>query len=386
MSAVVSLLAAALIPGGACGIFGWWLGRRGKPVEPRAALPSLLVSIPRARPEALVELLPVAAVLLRSEGGLSHANRAARMQFGESLGAVIRHPGVHAALERLAAEESIATTLELDVPVRRVVLASFQLVPAELFPPGEGENAEAHVLVILDDRSDAEAVDRMRADFVAHASHELRTPLASLVGFIETLRGPAADDPVAQQQFLAIMAAQAGRMQRLIDRLLYLSRVQRLEHTRPKSVVSVSDVVDRLMDETTFLMRDADASLTFPFSDEGIFFLGDEDQIVQVLLNLVENAVKYGGPGVDVTISLTVDADVLRFLIEDNGPGIEARHIPRLTERFYRIESHGTAQVSGTGLGLSIVKHIVDRHGGKLVIRSSVGRGTQCEVSLPLPG
>ncbi|GBR42782.1 two component sensor histidine kinase PhoR [Neoasaia chiangmaiensis NBRC 101099] len=330
-----------------------------------------------------MELLPMAVVLLDPNGRILHANREAVAQFGNALNAVMRHPYAQAAMLDMAGEGAVSTQYELTVPVRRFVQVTFAPWHLDWGAPEWRSDA---IIAVLDDRSEADALDRMRADFVAYASHELRTPLASLIGFIETLRGPAADDPAAQRQFLTIMAGQAARMQRLIDRLLYLSRVQRLEHSRPKELVSTQDIQDRLMDETAVLLRDADASFRMTVPEEDVFFPGDEDQIVQVILNLVENAVKYGGAG--VAVRLTIETNVqngLSIVVGDNGPGIEAQHLPRLTERFYRVETrNAVAQPSGTGLGLAIVKHIVDRHGGRLTIDSRLGVGTQCTIVLPL--
>lgn len=331
--------------------------------------------------DLFIDHLPLPAILMRYDGSVRHVNHEARELFGDSLNAVLRHPSAQRVFDRLGNDEAVTIQLDLDVPVRRVVQASFRRLPHNLSDTAHGP---VDIVAILTDHSEAEAVNRMRTDFVAHASHELRTPLASLAGFIETLQGPAADDPPAQQQFLAIMAAQAGRMQRLIDRLLYLSRVQRLEHARPRDVVSVIDVMDRLTEETAILMRSADASLALAAPDEEFFFPGDEDQIVQVLLNLVENAVKYGGAGVRIAVGLMIEGRGVTFSVKDDGVGVEARHIPRLTERFYRIDNRKHPQITGTGLGLAIVKHIVDRHGGRLTIRSSVGEGMHCSVWFPL--
>jgi two-component system, OmpR family, phosphate regulon sensor histidine kinase PhoR len=350
--------------------------------------------------EMLIGLVPAAVVLVDVHGRVLHANVEARSQYGDALGAVMRAPEAHRATATLPSGGSAHATLALDVPVQRVVQASFRVLPLE----DDGVDwGAARMIVVLVDRTEAHAIARMRTDFVAHASHELRTPLASLSGFIETLRGPAADDPEAQRQFLDIMAAQAQRMQRLIDRLLYLSRVQVLEHQRPRDVVDAEDVLDRVLDETAMLLRGRPLLLDLQTPETPLRVHGEEDQIVQVLLNLVENAMKYaGGPTAGrrrdglVTISVfareagrdndrwPTHSGVL-FGVSDDGIGIAPQHLPRLTERFYRVggKQTGDAPQPGTGLGLSIVKHIVDRHGGRLVIESEPGRGTTCLVWLP---
>ncbi|GBQ14326.1 sensor histidine kinase [Swaminathania salitolerans] len=320
-------------------------------------------------------------MLLDDGGRILHANRTARSTFGDTLGAVIRHPAVQSVLSSLTPETAVVTRVELDVPVRRIVQVTFRKWPDRF---ARSVDWEEGVLAVLEDCSETEVVDRMRADFVAYASHELRTPLASLMGFIETLQGPASDDPAAQQQFLAIMAAQAARMERLIERLLYLSRVQRLEHLRPHAVVAAQDLMDRLLEDSHILMRDSDARLVILPVEEELFFPADEDQIVQVLLNLVENALKYGGPGIEIRVGIVAEgARGVEIVVSDNGRGVDTQHVPRLTERFYRVEGRANAAQSGTGLGLAIVKHIVDRHGGRFRIESAPGKGMSCRIWLP---
>jgi len=346
---------------------------------------------------AFGDAVPAALVLLDLHGVVRHANREAVAQFGDTLGALMRHPAAQRALRGLPGGAVVQAMLVLDVPVRRVVQVAFRALEPEALPWAEGG-----VIAVLADRTEVDAVDRMRTDFVAHASHELRTPLASLVGFIDTLRGPAADDPEAQRQFLGIMAGQAGRMQRLIDRLLMLSKVQRLEHHRPKAVVDAGVVLDRVMDETAMMLRGRPVMLDLCPVEEEMPFRGDEDQIVQVLVNLIENAVKYAhGPGARprreglVTVSVLArvagaeedrwpERSGVVFSVSDDGAGIAEQHLPRLTERFYRVGGKVDGEVpSGSGLGLSIVKHIVDRHGGRLLIESEEGVGTTCLVWVP---
>ncbi|WP_086644268.1 ATP-binding protein [Acetobacter sp. DsW_063] len=331
--------------------------------------------------EETLDLLPEPALLLDIQGVLRFANAEALAAFGDVIGTIIRHPDVYAALRRLDSETiEAAADIVIDVPVRRVVRGAFRLLPG-----GSGR-----VLAMLFDHSEQDAVERVRSDFVAYASHELRTPLAALIGFIETLRGPAADDPEAQQQFLGIMAGQAGRMQRLIDQLLALSRVEMMEHRKPRGEVNAEDVVARVRDESAPLL--AARGMTMETERTSFACPGDEDQIVQILLNLVENAVKYAstvkGRAPRVTLSVAEVAvggkAGVSFIVADNGPGIEARHLPRLTERFYRVENGpAVTDASGYGLGLAIVRHVVDRHEGRFSIESEPGVGTRCMVWLP---
>ncbi|MDP1630889.1 MAG: ATP-binding protein [Caulobacter sp.] len=266
-------------------------------------------------------------------------------------------------------------------------------------------------LLTLRDQTDLRRAERMRADFLANASHELRTPLASLSGFIETLRGPARDDAEARDRFLGIMQTQAERMARLIDDLMSLSRIELNEHVAPRGRVDLSMAVTDVVDALTPVIRDRGVTVDWTPPPRGVASIeGDRDQIVQVIQNLVENALKYS-PG-DAAIRLEVIAPVpgdaspgrdmegagLTLLtpdhhagehyavlrVRDSGQGIPRDALPRLTERFYRVEGQKSGDRSGTGLGLAIVKHIVNRHRGGLSVESLEGRGSTFSVWLPL--
>ena len=273
--------------------------------------------------------------------------------------------------------------LALGLPVSRDLLAT--VIGLDPALPGGGR-----VLVVLSDRTRERAVERTRADFIANASHELRTPLASLIGFIETLRGPAADDLPAQARFLAIMAEQAARMNRLIDDLLSLSRIEINEHQAPQGRVDAVSLLARVAAgfEPRVAARHQVLAVSAP--DELPPLLADEDQVVQVLENLLDNACKYGREAgrIDVVAVLEHSAGVphrqgIAISVVDDGPGIARVHLPRLTERFYRAESGRPRPAAGTGLGLAIVKHIVNRHRGTLKIESEPGRGATFKVWLP---
>ncbi|MEM6939197.1 MAG: ATP-binding protein [Pseudomonadota bacterium] len=249
--------------------------------------------------------------------------------------------------------------------------------------------AQALILTFEDVTHEAEA-GQMRRDFVANVSHELRTPLTALIGFIETLSGPARDDAAARQRFLDIMATEAGRMNRLVGDLLSLSRVESEERVRPKDRVNLADVLRTALRNLNPLAVDNDVVLQPDFADHDLMLLGDADQLLQVFTNLIENAIKYGGQGQRVDIkSETAERDsalrgpALRVTVRDHGPGIDPMHLPRLTERFYRADSHRSRALGGTGLGLAIVKHILNRHRGRLRISSHVGQGAAFTVILP---
>ncbi|NVN41286.1 sensor histidine kinase, partial [Ameyamaea chiangmaiensis] len=335
-----------------------------------------------------LDLMPDPVILLDRHGTLTYANNGARQLYGETLGAVARHPALQDVAATLRETESACATLALDVPVRRVIRAHMRRLPASGTDAGQ-------TVAVVSDHTAQDALERTRADFVAYASHELRTPLAALTGFIETLRGPAADDPAAQQQFLGVMAAQAARMQRLIDRMLTLSRVQQLEHQRPRGIADAVIIMERAMAEASALVHGTSMTLVMAPPHDDLPIRADGDQMVQVLMNLIENAIKYAGAArpLDGRIDLSVARapqdgrwprdDGAILCVADNGPGIDARHLPRLTERFYRVENTAT-RVSGSGLGLAIVKHILDRHAGRLIVESEPGHGTTFIVWLPL--
>ncbi|WP_299922295.1 ATP-binding protein [uncultured Pelagimonas sp.] len=250
---------------------------------------------------------------------------------------------------------------------------------------------EPAVLVCFEDVTAFEQAGQMRRDFVANVSHELRTPLTALIGFIETLKGPARDDAGARMRFLDIMDDESKRMNRLVGDLLSLSRVEAEERVRPTEIMSPADVIRTTAHSLNALAKDSGVELKTDLPDADVSIVGDRDQIRQVLNNLAENAIKYSGTGSIVTLSLTgptyeprLRSQAVRLIVCDTGQGIDAHHIPRLTERFYRVDSHRSREMGGTGLGLAIVKHIVNRHRGRLEVVSEKGRGTCFTVILPV--
>jgi len=249
-----------------------------------------------------------------------------------------------------------------------------------------GRGTGLYVLVFRD-QSEARRIDRMRADFIANASHELRTPLASIAGFVETLRGPARNDAAARDQFLQIMQKQTARMSRLIDDLLSLSRLEMKPHLEPGDRIDLRAVLENVIVSLSPVAQDAGLVIERAFPEEHLEVLGARDELFQVFENLLENACKYGQSGGRVVVSMAgpeaSDEGEITVTVRDFGPGIPEEHIPRVTERFYRIDSGaGTAQ-KGTGLGLAIVKHILTRHEARLTIRSSPGEGAAFTVHFP---
>jgi two-component system phosphate regulon sensor histidine kinase PhoR len=336
--------------------------------------------------EVIVERLPDPLLVLDAERSLRRANAAARAAFGADMAAVLRHPGLREAIDTAFAERTPQTAeLSLPVPIQREVQATVIYVDPPLPDGGQA-------IAVLSDRTRERAVERMRVDFVANASHELRTPLASLIGFIETLRGPAVDDPPAQRRFLAIMAMEAGRMNRLIDDLLSLSRIELTEHQPPAGQANLADLCESIA--AAFEPRLAARNMTLEVAIEPALpkLIADGDQLAQVVTNLVDNALKYGRDGGNVRLALAAaqpsgkwpaPAGVV-LTVADDGPGIPRADVQRLTERFYRVDKGRSRAAGGTGLGLAIVKHIVNRHRGQLLIESEEGRGSTFSVWLPL--
>jgi two-component system phosphate regulon sensor histidine kinase PhoR len=359
--------------------------RLSRTLASRAAMVGQLL----ASNEAIVERLPDPLLVLGADRNIRRANAAARAAFGTDISAVLRHPDLRAAIDAAYSLRGTQTAeLVLPVPVPREVAAAVLLMDPPLADGG-------HAILVLSDRTRERAVERMRADFVANASHELRTPLASVIGFIATLQGPARDDPEARERFLAIMAEQSERMNRLIDDLMSLSRIELTEHQRPSESVSLPSVIARVL--AAFEQRIAARAihLTLDIATAPPMLIADADQMAQVVTNLVDNALKYGREGGTMRISLVQAPQGGRWpsragllmSVADDGVGIAREHVPRLTERFYRVDkarSRGRAEVSGTGLGLAIIKHIVNRHRGLLVIESEPGQGSTFSIWLPL--
>ena len=344
-----------------------------------------LVGRLRRADEAVVERLPDPLIVLAADRGVRRANAAARAAFGADMLAVLRHPVLRGAVDRAFAEGTAQhAALTIPVPIPRELQATAIVMDPPLADGGRA-------MIVLSDRTRERAAERTRADFVANASHELRTPLASLIGFVETLRGPAADDRAAQQRFLAIMAEQAERMNRIIDDLLGLSRIELTEHRPPSESVDLAALVPRIAAGFEPRVAARRITLAVEVADGLPPVVADADQLAQVLHNLLDNAVKYGREGGTVRLSARVVASDPRFparpgvvvAVTDDGAGIPREHLPRLTERFYRVDAGRSRAVGGTGLGLAIVKHIVNRHRGQLAIESEEGVGTTVSVWLP---
>ncbi len=337
---------------------------------------------------SLLEALPQATLVIGDDNRVREANAVARrllpsLRSNEHLARSLRSPDVLDAVARVRASGRAERVVWLErVPVER----SFEVNIA----PFDGGGLDPGLVVSLHDLTEARRLERMRVDFVANASHELRTPLASLLGFVETLQGPARDDAVMRAKFLTIMREQAQRMARLVDDLLSLSRIEQHLHVRPDTPVDLVAILRHIVDSLTPMARDRDVTLTIAAPAEAVV-AGDRDELLRVMENLVENAIKYGAADAaarnrSVDIGITKQGSEAVLTVRDYGPGIAAEHLPRLTERFYRVNAGDSRAKGGTGLGLAIVKHIVARHRGHLAIESKPNDGASFTVFLPLFG
>ena len=349
-----------------------------------------------ARPQALlieqlIGGLPGAAIVLDREGLVVAFNEAATsiapaLRRDEPALIALRMPDLVDAIRRAAKRREPQRVEFFErVPLDRWFEAF--VTPVRLTTGGEG--AADFLLMTFNDLSPLRRVEEMRADFIANASHELRTPLAALLGFIETLQGTAKDDTAARTKFLAIMQGQATRMARLIDDLLSLSRIELNVHLQPNTPADLVPIVRQVVDGLQTLARDRDVEIKVVAPPDTVTVLGDRDELIRALENLVENALKYGAVGKRVDITLTRaqtrgGTPEARVAVRDYGPGIAPEHLPRLTERFYRVDVADSRAQGGTGLGLALVKHVLNRHGGRLTVESTLGAGATFTMHLPL--
>lgn len=331
--------------------------------------------------DSLLTGLPMPAMLVEREDRVAACNEPALLLLGSAV--VGRNPAMAvrtpAVLEAITAVARLGGVQEVRMTLRRE--GQEQLFQVTVSAQGEGL-----VLCVFRDVTEEEKAGAMRRDFVANVSHELRTPLTALMGFIETLKNAARDDPKARDMFLGIMEQEAGRMNRLVRDLLQLSRVEAEERVRPKDEVDLMPLLEGVISSLRGVAERAGDRVEL--TGEPVTVPGDGDQLTQVFTNLIENALKYGAEGQVVRVSVTPEETVrgpaVRIEVLDEGEGIDPVHLPRLTERFYRIDSHRSREMGGTGLGLAIVKHIVSRHRGWLRIESEKGQGSRFQVVLPL--
>ncbi len=378
IAAFVCIVCAALVP---------WRVHNADVVNPE-----ILAGDPVQAPavSAIVAGLPDPTVLLDRAGRVIHLNDAAAqlapaLRKNEPAQFALRSPEIVTALR-----EAIATATQRRVtfldhgPVDRWM----ELTITPVAVPTAFGGRDYCMLMSFHDQTPLRRVEEMRADFVANASHELRTPLAALSGFIDTLQGPARDDAKARERFLGIMYAQATRMARLIDDLLSLSRVELSAHVRPSTQLDLLPLIRQVVDGLEVLASERQVRIETELPEQPAIVAGDREELLRLLENLIENALKYGASGGRVVVSLATVAAAdaapeIQVRVRDFGPGIAPEHLPRLTERFYRVDVGDSRAQGGTGLGLSLVKHILNRHGGRLLIESVAGEGATFTAAFP---
>jgi two-component system phosphate regulon sensor histidine kinase PhoR len=394
--------------------FAWtmWREQGWRAAEPVAALPAPAVEPKPEQMTPVLEGMPDPALLIDADGRIAASNAASRRMLGFAtsglrLSAVLRRPELLDAADAAARDgASLAVDYEVTAPVEEHFRVFFAPVPFG------GRNA---ALMVFHDQTTSINTERMRVDFLANASHELRTPLASLTLLIETLSGHAKDDPTAHERFLNMMHVQADRMRDLIDDLLSLSKIELNEHVPPSDQVDLVALTREVIDNLTPLAQGRGLTLNFSAETNSMPIIGDRLQLLQVAQNLIDNAIKYSPKNASVQVELGLgedreeaaakagrrwpDASRISLLspppaagrryaflrVGDEGPGIARRHLPRLSERFYRVEREEGAERGGTGLGLAIVKHIVNRHRGGLIVESLPGKGSAFAVYFERP-
>ncbi len=347
--------------------------------------------------EILVDTIPDLLIMVDRSISIVRTNSSARLRFGQSLAAK--------PLSEIIDDDNLARSIaevmsdfkgrETEIYVPEPINSYFR-AKIERFPSHSRGGIAA--IITLHDITELKRTEQMRADFVANASHEIRTPLASLIGFIETLQGPAKNDTQAMEQFLAIMADQAARMRKLVNDLLSLSKIEMSVNSLPTGKVRVPDMLAQVRKNTEWQAKKKNVQIIIEADENLPAIRGDESELQQVVQNLVENSLKYGNSDSEVRVNARISEkfprdrnflghkSVMMISVTDQGEGIPQEHLTRLTERFYRVNTVRSRKIGGTGLGLAIVKHIVNRHRGAFHIDSVVGKGSTFTVYLPISG
>ena len=337
----------------------------------------MIFTLNRDKSRRLIEGLTEAAIIVRG-ASVVMSNRAARNLLGVAIeGVDVRQVLPHPAVIQRLVRGGVTGPEEVEAAgfggSRRHWLV-------RISPLGD-----AALLVRLIDRSEARAAEQMRVDFVANASHELRTPLSTLIGYTETLRERTAElDGETHDRFLTIVHDEARRMQRVVEDLISLSRIEAEKFTTPTEAVDLEQLIEVSVESAKRMADERRSTLVCRIEPNLPHIAADSSQILQALDNLITNALRYGEPGTPVTVSAALEDEMVHLAVADCGEGIAPEHIKRLTERFYRVDTSRSRSLGGTGLGLSIVKHIVERHRGRLSIESKLGKGTTVHVLLPV--
>ena len=260
-------------------------------------------------------------------------------------------------------------------------------------------NAKDNYVILMKNITPLKNIEKVRSSFIANVSHELKTPLATVMGFLETIRGPAKDDKKSMSKFLGIMDKETIRMKRLIDDLLVVSKIESDEHIHPTKKVNLIKTLNNVIESLKeyALKKNIQIRTNYQLS-ENLSVLGNEDELVQVFTNIIDNSIKYG----KINSSIDIKAEevkeqtdqsedkklfpqlILKISVKDESDGIHAKHLSRLTERFYRVDAARSKEIGGTGLGLTIVKHILNKHRGHLDIKSEINQGSTFTVELPI--
>jgi two-component system, OmpR family, phosphate regulon sensor histidine kinase PhoR len=334
-----------------------------------------------ASAEAVIAAVPDPLIMIDRQRRIVRSNAAAAEFIGpgaqpRDLAAALRNPVLLAAADAVLRGEPVRSVeFALSGPIERVLRAHFAWV-------GEPAPDGAAAILTLHDVTTLKRSEQMRADFIANAGHELKTPLATLIGFIETLLGPAREDVAARERFLGIMREQAQRMARLVDDLLSLSHIELNEHVAPTDRVALAPVIDEVARGLELRAAERGIRIIRALPADLPEVQGDRDELAQIFQNLLDNAVKYGRRDSEIEVSGATVTELVRVAVADQGEGIPSEQLPRLTERFYRVDTARSRELGGTGLGLAIVKHILNRHRGRLDIASTVGRGSTFTVWL----
>jgi two-component system, OmpR family, phosphate regulon sensor histidine kinase PhoR len=347
--------------------------------------------------ETVLDSLPDPLLRLDAGRNVIAVNTAAKRLLGQNLAgrdlaSVIRTPALLEAVQRVLSD-NVERDTEVQFAITDRVVSHYAARIARL--PHTAEDGTVAILALYDLTAIRRA-EQLRVDFVANASHELRTPLAVLLGCLDTLQGPAREDVAARERFIGEMRAQATRMSRLVGDLLSLSRIELDEHRRPDTTVELGDIVRRVAEYMKVRAVADKVEIALAVPETPMRVIGDEEQLTQLFQNLIDNAIKYGGKKSTVTVTarealsgfpaeMPDTRRAYAVAIIDQGEGIPAADLPRLTERFYRVDKARSRELGGTGLGLAIVKHILNRHRGALAIDSTPGQGSTFTAFLPIP-